>query len=216
MRRRMPAEEVRPIAEELLARILPACDRAEIVGSLRRELAEVGDIEILAAPKIEPLGDLFGAPSGQVRNLLDELASEMVESGELSMRQFPRTGRSGQRGLWDAADSSQRWGTRYKAAVYRGIPVDLFCCIEPAQWGVLMLIRTGPAEFAKRFVTQRAKGGVLPDWAVVHHGAIYHQEELQPIATPEEEDVFRVLGLGVIPPRYRVSADSWPHLMYGF
>jgi DNA polymerase/3'-5' exonuclease PolX len=80
---------------------------------------------------------------------------------------------------------------------------------------VLSLIRTGPADFARRFVTRRCRGGVLPDWAQVKEGGIYHQGEFRPIPTPEEEDVFRLLGLGVIPPSYRLSGESWPHLVYG-
>lgn len=36
-----------------------------------------------------------------------------------------------------------------------GIKLDLFKVTPPAQWGVILTLRTGPAEFSRKIVTQR-------------------------------------------------------------
>jgi len=83
----------------------------------------------------------------------------------------------------------------------RWLAVDLFSVLPPAQWGVIMMIRTGPAEFSRRLVTPRGSGGLLPDGLRVRDGAIWDGEHA--IATPEEDDVWRVLGLAPVAPEDR-------------
>src|SRR5437879_3251534 len=54
----------RAIADDLIEKITPLCERCEIAGSIRRQKAEVGDIEIVAVPRwieVPDPDDLFGA-----------------------------------------------------------------------------------------------------------------------------------------------------------
>lgn len=93
-------------------------------------------------------------------------------------------------------------GSRYKQ--YRlpnGLCLDLFIVLPPAQWGVILALRTGPMMFSKKLVTRRP-WGYLPSEYHVEDGAVWH-EERGVIATPEESDYFRLCGLNWIPPQER-------------
>ena len=74
-------------------------------------------------------------------------------------------------------------GSRYKQiALPDGINLDLFIVLPPAQWGVIYLIRTGPAEFSKRFVTPVRQGGFLPSHAKVENGAVWADDAIVPMS----------------------------------
>jgi DNA polymerase/3'-5' exonuclease PolX len=51
---------------EVVDLLSPVCERIEVAGSVRREKAFVGDIEILCAPRVrhETQMDLFGQATG--------------------------------------------------------------------------------------------------------------------------------------------------------
>ena len=83
------------------------------------------------------------------------------------------------------------------------INLDLFIVTPPAQWGVIMAIRTGPAEFSQWCVTQRSKGGALPSDCQVKDGGVYRHGASRPISMPEELDFLDFLGLGWINPSER-------------
>ncbi|HUW32071.1 MAG TPA: hypothetical protein VM223_10700 [Planctomycetota bacterium] len=52
----MILEEAKCIADDVKAQLAPHCERIEIAGSIRRQKAEVGDIEIVAIPKPYDIG----------------------------------------------------------------------------------------------------------------------------------------------------------------
>ncbi len=52
--------QAKAIADKIYERFLPYCDRIHIAGSVRREKAQVGDIEIVAQAKNEESKDMFG------------------------------------------------------------------------------------------------------------------------------------------------------------
>src|SRR6185437_1481418 len=60
----MPRAEALVIANSVLATLAPVIARGVIVGSLRRERPDVGDIELLVEPRTEPA--LFGEPVYEV------------------------------------------------------------------------------------------------------------------------------------------------------
>jgi len=92
-------------------------------------------------------------------------------------------------------------GKRYKQLVLpEGIKLDLFIVRPPAQWGMILAIRTGDAEFSKRLVTNKP-WGFLPIGYKVKDGAIWKGDEL--IETPDEQDVFRICGMNFIYPEDR-------------
>lgn len=186
-KRRLPLAEASALAGELVGLLRPACRRVVIAGSIRRGKADVGDIEIVAEPLIDwaPIG-LFG--DLRPVNGLDNFCDELVETGTLSRRLD--------------ADGRGRYGPRHKALLYSGFGVDLFSVIAPGQWGVIFAIRTGPAEWSHRLVTDRRRGGMCPPWATFRNGGVYHANGTL-METPEESDLFRVLGLEWVPPGAR-------------
>ena len=185
------------VAVSLMAHLRPACTRIEIAGSIRRGKAEVKDIELVAVPDLMPVPrerPEFGKPIPPVyKTQLEKMLMEMRDDGAV---QFTK------------------WGERYKQLYlkYAGIAVDLFLVLPPAQWGVQMVIRTGPAEFGHWLVTRRCKGGGLPDHLIVQDGVVGERvmgakgfERQGQISTPEEIDFLNLCGLGWIEPKDRVA-----------
>lgn len=175
------------IAEHFCTLLEPACKRIQIAGSVRRRKLQVDDVELVAEPLIVPVFDLFGEQVGE-RNLLNELLDVYKANGRLSLD-----------------DQVRRDGLRYKRFVHteeaRAISVDLFIVTPPAQWGVIMALRTGPALYSKWLVTQRSKGGALHDDSYVRDGAVWYDGE--PLPMPEEVDFFTFLGVPSLPPTDR-------------
>lgn len=183
----IPLAQAASLAAEVVALLRPACQRIEVAGSIRRRRPLVGDIEIVCQPRCEArAGGLFAELTESV-NLLDERVAALLRDGAL------------RRGL----DASGRpaWGSRYHRILYDGVQVDLFAVLAPAQWGVIYLLRTGPAAFNKRLVTVRHKGGWLPEWLKMRAGVLWLGDDL--VSTPEEEDVFYTLGQPYVEPWVR-------------
>lgn len=179
---RVPLEVAQSFAARLVARLGPACEQVDVVGSVRRRVDRVKDLELLAVPRMVPRSsfDLFGAEHAErAADPLLELLESMRAEGAL----VPRLDRNGH----------PRLGERYQALVYEGLALDLFIARFPASLGLLQLIRTGPAAFSKRAVTPRAHGGWLPYGFVVRDGAFWRGAERVDVAT--EFDAFAVLGL---------------------
>jgi hypothetical protein len=75
--------------------------------------------------------------------------------------------------------------------------------LPPAEFGLLMAIRTGPADWSHRLVTPRRQGGWLPDHLRVHDGHIEHIRDGEVVPTPEEPEVFRVVNQPYVLPERR-------------
>lgn len=188
MKTKMLYEIAMPLANHIREVLAPHCARIETVGSLRRNKAEVGDIELLAIPN--PSMDMFGT----LIPLEIDHALNHVDYSQFG--------------------TLVKGGSKYKKiALTEGIDLDLFICTPPAQYGVLKLIRTGSADFSQKFVTKKAMGGYMPGHMKVENGALWekhHQSGLSHvesgyalILTPEEEDVFHAVGLDYIEPNAR-------------
>ena len=204
---RMPLAEAQLVACQLLDRISPLCERVVVAGSIRRRKPLVKDIELVVVPRRETLArDLFGA-ARETHDLLHAELTALLERGEIEHRR-DRNGRPA-------------FGPSTKRIRWRGRPVDIFGVLPPAQFGVILAIRTGSAEFATRFMTAQRIGGVLPDNMLVRQGQLFRtrsggwvpverearaafpQSELELIPTPEEEDFFAAIGLSWVAPEER-------------
>lgn len=179
---KLPYREAMAIAGDLLVRLETACERILIAGSLRRMKPEIGDIEIVAIPKIEDvMADMFGQHiEGSGRNLLNE---RLVELGVTITK-----------GVKDDA--------KFRQFTWRDVPVDLFVT-TPECWGVIATIRTGSAEFSHWLMTERRKNGGCPSHLKVKEGRIWFASE--PLSTPNEIDVFRTLEVPWIDPPERTT-----------
>lgn len=200
------------IAAELLKRLEPVTARAQVAGSVRRQRPEVKDIEIVCQPYFEDrydgqLGLFHDAPAAQV-NLLDQLVDAWLESGRAGLRLDK--------------NAHPAMGTRYKRLVYRGtwtVPLDLFIVQPPAQWGLILLIRTGSGVGPNGGVQDGFGPAMLARWKQISGGGRSEDGCLlwpdgSPCETPEEEDVFRVCRMGFVPPEERIdrlAVDRYAH-----
>src|SRR6266704_6780381 len=148
---RLPLAEARRIAYDLADRLRPTCEQIEIAGSIRREKADIGDVEIVAIPKIREQyaasADMFGAPAAETMNLLDEMCAGLLLRG-IFQKRLNKLGRGA-------------WGTDLKWGVYQGFNIDLYSATAET-WACTLAIRTGSAEFSHRLVTPRSQGGLCP------------------------------------------------------
>jgi len=167
---------------ELCAALGDAAVIWRVAGSLRRYLDMPpgdrfkipGDIEIVAVPDIRHIlaeqATLFGEPEQQKRipvNALFARLDQLIADGVPGWRRHPRiTTRSG-------GSRAAPWGDRYRRFLYKGVAVDLFTA--SASWfGHTLLIRTGPAEYSKRYVAGlKSAGFVCKSGQVALNGELY-------------------------------------------
>lgn len=184
------------IAESLVEKLRPACERIEIKGSISRLKPDVKDIDILAIPDVTPLPPpraQFGQAVPIVhKTRLDKVLFEICQEGFMK----PAQKNEGQR--LKKFDVSL-------AGYINSIRFELSLVLPPAQWGVLSVIRTGPHDFSQWMVTKKIHGGALPDTYYVEGGSVWDSETVTKFETPEEIDYFKLCGLNWIEPSKRVA-----------
>ncbi len=183
------------VASDRLIKLLsPGFVRLEAVGSLRRRKPELDEIDLLGIPdpSIPPRPRAeFGKPVPKVyTSKIDSMIADLAIQGDIILTAN---------------------GPRQKKffSVPLGIRVDLYIVRPPATWGVLQMIRTGPADFAQWIVTSQKVGGGLPVGYRVQAGGAYLGEEkeeidgLEPIGFETEATFFEFLRLPWISPEDR-------------
>jgi DNA polymerase/3'-5' exonuclease PolX len=205
----LPLGAARGIAEGLLAELAPACLRAEIAGSIRRESVAVKDIELVVIPRmreevpVPAQPDLWAPPPPAVRvSCLWERIEEVSEGHQRIVPIKPGV---------PSIEPDPRWaekrlaGSRYfkLRLPSAGVNVDLFMATAE-NWGLILAIRTGSALFSQALVTR---------WTEVSRGGHSRGGRLLdarglPVPAPEERDVFAACQLVWVPPRERVDAGS--------
>lgn len=191
---RVPLDEARGIAGELLALLMPACHRGVIAGSIRRGRPDIGDVDLLCEPIIRPLVDMFGDPTGHHVDDLHERCNGLAERGVIEKR-LDVNGRAA-------------WGRQWKRAIYRGLSVDIQAISDHDAWGFWLLVMTGPADFNKAIVTPRHQGGLLPPGLEVKDSFRLYRAGGR-IPTPAEDAVFAALGLPYLEPRDRSASAAF-------
>lgn len=187
---RIPLEEAEHKARYLRDVLADDCERIEIAGSVRRRQATVKDIELVAIPTtVQVPAGLFGDVF-DIEDKLEQRIAQGIRDGWLAPRDVEIHRKDG------SIETGRRMGERYKALVYMGIPVDLFIVRPPADWGVVFTIRTGPAEWSERLVTDCQRFFLR-----VEHGALLHFGD--PIPCPEERDFFDAIGQAWVEPSER-------------
>lgn len=177
------------IARTLADELSPHCARVEIAGSIRRGRPEVKDIELVAVPRMQSEKTTEGLFAEEVQvNLLYRWAKR-------SRINWIKPGTS-QIVPWQPKPDGKYW----RALLPTGIKLDLFIA-DPANFGLIFAIRTGSAEFTTALVTHANRVG-LPsvDGYLTRDGGR--------VETPEERDVFELLGLEWIDPTLRHSFNS--------
>jgi DNA polymerase/3'-5' exonuclease PolX len=163
------------IANKLILKLAPHCQRAEIGGSLRRENSEVKDIEIICIPK------KIKVPNGMfdTKEINDPGFVEIINSFE-HIKGCAEEGKYCQRRLPE------------------GIVLDLFIA-EPYNWGYIFLIRTGPAKFSKNMMILMKRAGYM-----MQDGIVFNANK-QAIPVKDEETMFKLARQQYVPPKFRVA-----------
>lgn len=177
-----------------------------IAGGIRRGKPDVHDLDIVAQPILKAPPLAFGQKP--FATFFEKTLALLQADGYL---------------LETIADGPKK--KKYEVNVPRfGVQPDPEpFCVEfnlvtpPAQFGVLLMIRTGPGSsennFSQWFVTPRVKGGALPDGYRVKHGAVWLETQLdakveplpgeRPLEMPTEESVFEFLEMKYVRPEER-------------
>lgn len=165
----------------------PYVERAAIAGSIRRCKAEVKDIEIVAIPKLGDKTDLFEESRA---NRLFDWARKMRREERI---QWIKSGTS-EIIPWPIDEHGKYWRG---LLVQSGIKLDLFLTTAET-WGCTFLIRTGPADYAHKIVSdaQFKTGHRFAEGKLFDKAGDF-------VPTPEEDDVYAALGLFYVRPEQR-------------
>ena len=181
----MKLQPATKIAAEIIQTLQPDCIQIHVAGSVRRRVPHVKDIEIVYIPKTTQLMDLFGAATQTYIIHTDNVITTLIDNGTL---------------IKDT--TVKRWGTKYKRLVHcaSGIVIELFRA-EIDNWGYILALRTGSADFNKVLVTKQAHGGALPPEIELRDGYVWYEGAQTPV--PTEHAFFTALNLPLIPPQNR-------------
>lgn len=180
---RLPLHHAVPIALDIVNKLSQYCERIAVAGSIRREVAFVGDIEIVCIPHMTTNRKLTFTEKLPDVSTLEYIDLEYLLDGRIIKN-----------------------GTKYKQIYLEDwqINLDLFIVTPPAQWGVIYAIRTGSREFSKQLVTIKQQGGLLPSNRKIMNGYLCIRDNDQTIIdTPEEKDLFDTIGLEWVEPADR-------------
>jgi len=168
--------------------INPYCEIVTIGGSLRRLVAKCKDIEIVCIPKFTEEQPLFG----------ESIRESLLENCDFT-----------------ALGKLEKNGPRYKQIKHfmervGNVMIDLFIVLPPAQYGVILAIRTGSANFSKRLVLSKKHGGFLPENHYIKDGSLREirhpddpPEDHWIYCTPDEETFFKQMQMTYIEPKDR-------------
>jgi DNA polymerase/3'-5' exonuclease PolX len=121
--------------------LFPGCyERWEIAGSVRRLKADVGDVEHVVIPKGDKLWRRIEELTRDADNMFADPNAPFVK------HVYP--------------NGTHRWGERYRGVDFRSFAHEIFVA-DVENWGAILAIRTGPAEFSEMLVTRLKVGGRL-------------------------------------------------------
>lgn len=180
---RRPLREAIVQARALVGALDPYCLRIEIAGSIRRQKAEVGDVEIVLLPRTAQ------APRRGQDSLLEE---PQVDSVSLAWQELDRLTAAGR------LPAPSKGGDRYRCypASETTLQVDVFQVSDERAWGPLLAVRTGPAEWSRWAVTCLRRRGLRLQDGLVWSGDVV-------VPCPEELAFFAACGLDWALPRDR-------------
>ena len=210
-------EELLKIGEDILGiwQDLGFIKRGKVCGSVRRMIGNPKDLELVIEPAYDQIagikrGHQFGIfrdneiADGKPINLFEYNLQHALDQTNLQMGNLN--------------------GSRQKKFLFtfdndRILQIDCFLVLDPASWGMKVFIRTGPGEgFNKPFMTWLKDIRMHVSANRLHSHPKFKDSKTNEgrcpqtncpliIPTPTEEDVFKAVGLGYIPPAAR-CADS--------
>lgn len=175
----MKLRDAEALASQLLLSLDRYCIRVAVGGSIRREVPECKDIELVAIPRNR---------YGVLNEWAPAVGVQWIKTGTPDV--VP----------WQPQLDGKYW----RGLLREQVKLDLFLTTH-GQWGLLFLIRTGSAEFSEAVVTHGKRIGRRVQGGYLRAGTT----EASPIIpTPEERDVFRELGLAWVDPPARTGPEA--------
>lgn len=132
----------------------------------------MNDIELVCIPKEEAVQ----------KTLLPDKAAYLYDVNAIHKK------------LDQIAEQYEKLGFKYVRFKYKGEWVDLFISTK-ANFGMNYLIRTGPAEFNKNFLTVMNRKGYSSEGSI-----IFKKNTERRYPTQEETDIFKIVGIPWIDP----------------
>lgn len=179
---KFPLHTAQRIAQAIQWKLKPHCLRCEIVGSTRREKEEVGDIEIVVLPHTLKVA----------RDLLAEAAPERTSGFIQACNSI---------GHRKAGDPEKGKLIKYIHRTGGGPPIQVEIYVaDTMNYGYIKMLRTGPADFSHRMFGIEIK-------KMKHFckgGHIYCERSGRRIPVPNEENVFKIIGINYIEPQFRI------------
>ncbi len=174
--------------------------RLEVAGSVRRQKAEVKDLEL----------------AGILPNEQRELFIHAIDTDNRFRCLKPGTP---ERIPWPIKRDGKYWKFAFGEGVRFGPQdgerrIDLFLA-QPENWGLIYLIRTGPDFFGQfcltrwKQVSPRNQNGE----AAYSKDGFLHTANGVRVPTPEESDVFNALHMAYIEPEVREQAVEMPEVL---
>lgn len=194
----MELEQAHKIAMQLYTHLEPHCTTINIAGSIRRQSAEVGDIELVCIPKQDPVIDLFGSITGYIRSNNWKQAVEVI-------------------GKHISGKTEHGRHLQYMVNG-TGMQLDLFVP-QPHDYYRMYAIRTGSADYSKRVL---AGAWVRKGWCGTPDGlrlmeeserkvqgdktvwSCKHPSPTLPPAWQNEQEFFTWLGVPFLNPKCRL------------
>lgn len=174
--RKWPHAAALEVAKEMVDALRPFVQRVKVVGSLRRRREEVGDIELLVEPQMQT-ADLLGGMAPDVASVRQILGT------------FGRIGKGADRYI--------------RTELFNGIGCDTFLCHAPANWHVLLAIRTGPMHLGRWAVTRMHDFGLRCGDGRIISRATGREHEVT-----SEAGFFAAAGLPCLKPSLRDGPEA--------
>lgn len=172
----MNLHEATRTARAAMRHLAPYCERCEIAGSIRRQKQnDIKDVELVVIPKMVPV-DMFGMEMQPVPEFL-----QVVNGWQ----------------TFERCANGPKWKQRI---LPNGEKLDLFIA-TPQNWGMIYLIRTGPADYvSKRILGRFKRMGYKSEG-----GHPTHQGTGEVLNFAEEADIFAFLGMDFVLPKDRCN-----------
>lgn len=197
---RVSLGQAQVVCTNLLHLIASYTERYTVCGSVRRREPDVGDLDIIAVPQAVPIAGLFEELS--MVEMMDALNWRLDElCGQQVIRQ------------WRNTKNQPCWGPKLKRFIFEGMDVQVQS-VDADCFGLWSVVRTGPAGYSHAFVTPRSqqvvvkrsrngtvvrRPGLLPSGFEIKGGfRLFRSGGFVP--TPEEADVYEVLGMKYVEP----------------
>lgn len=173
----MSLKEACKFSEGVISELMPFCTKLSIAGLARRERSGPHDkIVFVCLPKeVDSSNDMFGGSYPRVEGFVKTLRKWNVMTGD------PETG-------------------RYVRCINIGGPTLDFYIANEENWGLTMMMRTGPEMYYREVLVELRRNGYYSSG-----GYLREIGGNEIVSTPTEESIYKLIGQEWILPLTRIG-----------